>query len=579
MTSRIDSESLLAIDVGSVNTRAVLFDVVDSRYRFIAAGSAPTTAGAPYHNISEGVRLALDNLQHITGRVFVGEDQQLILPSHPDGSGVDHFVATMSAGEPIKVVAIGLLDGVSLESARKLAQTTYARVLECFSLNDRRRTDTRLNRIVQIQPDLLIAAGGTENGASQSMVRLMEAVGLAGYLQPANQKPTLLFAGNSALRSEIESTFQGLVNLHFAPNVHPELDCEQLDPAHAVVARLLSDLRASQISGVTELNGWAKGSLIPSATAFGRMIRFLSKELGIRKGVLGVDIGAAATTLASGIDGRLSLNVFPQFGLGKGLAQILQYTSLKEIQHWLAAEVGEDDLLDYIYNKANHPGSIPATPEEMGIESALVRQALRSAVRTVYPTGSGGIGTIPGFEWIFASGSALAQAPSLAHAALMLLDGIQPVGVTTLLLDQNGIMTALGAGAAINPLLVVQVLESNAFLPLATVITPVSRARPGYPVLRVKITYESGHESNLEVKQGALEVIPLPVGQHARLQVHPLHRADVGMGAPGRGGKYNMAGGALGVIIDARGRPLSLPPDSSRRSELYKKWLWTLGSR
>ena len=62
----------------------------------------------------------------------------------------------------------------------------------------------------------------------------------------------------------------------------------------------------------------------------------------------------------------------------------------------------------------------------------------------------------------------------------------------------------------------------------------------------------------VEVKQGALDVIPLPLGQSATLIVQPLHRYDVGMGGPGRGGRLEVQGGSLGVIIDARGRPLQL---------------------
>ena len=38
-----------------------------------------------------------------------------------------------------------------------------------------------------------------------------------------------------------------------------------------------------------------------------------------------------------------------------------------------------------------------------------------------------------------------------------------------------------------------------------------------------------------------------------------------------------VTGGALGVVIDARGRPLNLSTDAVRRRELMKKWLWTLG--
>ena len=68
--------SLLAVDVGTVTTRAALFDVVEGSYRFIASGQAPTTAAAPFKDISEGVHQAIENLQTVTGRKFLGDDQQ-----------------------------------------------------------------------------------------------------------------------------------------------------------------------------------------------------------------------------------------------------------------------------------------------------------------------------------------------------------------------------------------------------------------------------------------------------------------------------------------------------------------------
>jgi hypothetical protein len=143
-------------------------------------------------------------------------------------------------------------------------------------------------------------------------------------------------------------------------------------------------------------------------------------------------------------------------------------------------------------------------------------------------------------------------------------------------LDQNHLAPSLGAAAAVNPILAVQVLESSTFLNLGTVISPVGHARPGTPILKVKMTYEGGNETSLDVKQGALEIIPLPLGQPARIHMQPLHRYDVGMGGAGRGGGLRVVGGALGVVIDARGRPLYLADDPVRRRELIKKWRWTL---
>jgi hypothetical protein len=583
MTSLIDSDSLLAVDVGAVWTRASLFDVVEGRYRFVAQGISPSTAVAPYRNIGEGVRLAIDQLQKTTGRVLVGADEQLIIPTAADGSGVDSFAATMSAGDPLKVVVVGLLEDVSLESARRLANTTYSRVVQTFSLNDRKRTDSRLNLLVRARPDLVVMAGGTDQGASQSVMKLLEAVGLACYLMPKENRPDVLFVGNQALKEEISSSLSGMTTVHFAPNVRPALETEDLSVAQAELARIFALIRSRQIGGVADLNHWANGGLTSSAAALGRVVRFLSKAHTTKKGVLGVDLGASATTMASAFNGELNLGIYPQFG-SSGLADLGEATPMKEIARWLTTELSESQVREYITNKFFAPGSVPVTVEEQALEGAVTRYLLQSALRLAarsFPAQANiyGEGILPWFEPILATGGVFAHAPSLAQCALTLLDGLQPSGVTTLVVDQNQIATALGAAAPLNPMLVVQTLDSNCFLHLATVITVMGKAKQGSPVLRMKVTHENNQETNLEIAQGALEVVALRYGQSARLQLQPLQRADVGLGAAGRGGSLKVIGGALGVIIDARGRPLALPADLSRRQELYKKWLWTLGGQ
>jgi hypothetical protein len=119
-------------------------------------------------------------------------------------------------------------------------------------------------------------------------------------------------------------------------------------------------------------------------------------------------------------------------------------------------------------------------------------------------------------------------------------------------------------------------LESGAFVNLAAVVAPICAAEYGTVVLRARLVQEDGNESRLEVKYGALEILPLAGGKSAKLQLQPIRRADVGFG-PGRGGTIRVTGGALGLVIDARGRPLALPPDPVRRRELIKKWYWTVG--
>jgi len=233
--------------------------------------------------------------------------------------------------------------------------------------------------------------------------------------------------------------------------------------------------------------------------------------------------------------------------------------------------------------KSTYPASLPVTEVEINIEHALARFVMRIAVRSTLDIMLGQVGQqgdalLPWMEPLIASGSVLSKAPTLGHCALMLLDGVQPTGVTPLLLDPHHLVPGLGAAAAVNSLLAIQILDSNSLMHLGTVISPVGSARPGTPILRIKVTYENGQETTFDIKYGTLEVLPIPHGKSVRLHLQPLHNFDIGMGAPGRGGTLRqVAGGALGVIIDARGRPYLPPSDMKRRQELYRKWLWTFG--
>jgi hypothetical protein len=581
-SSLVSADSLLAIDIGTTTTRALLFDVVDGRYHFLAAGSAVTTAGAPYQDIGEGVRRALDQLQEISGRLLLRDDESIIIPSASDGSGVDGLAATISAGPPLKVVAVGLLEDVSLDSARRLAATTYANVVETLSLNDRRKQDARLDLILRTRPDLVIAAGGTEGGADHSIKRLLETVGLACNLLPQEMRPQVLYAGNKSARQDIRSMMEGVTPVHFAPNIRPDLEIEHLDAAQSQLAQIYRQIQRQKILGVKEVDRWAKGKLMPTASAFGRMIRFLSRLYDPAKGVLGIDIGASATTIAAGFSGELSTGVYPDLGLGAGLPSILKYTKPERIARWLTVDLSENDVRDYVYQKAAYPATIPTTIEEMALEQAVIREIMRVGVKravTGFPEKMRDInpGLLPWFEPILARGTAFAQNASPGKVLLALLDGLQPTGITTLLFDQSNLAAALGAAAAINPTLVVQVIEAN-MLNLGAVISPIGEARPGTSILRMQATFADGNETKLEVKYGSLEVLSVPLGQTVNLRLQPLHRFDIGMGGPGRGGRLRMVGGILGLIIDARGRPISLHPDASRRQELFNKWLWTLGN-
>ena len=581
--SLVQNESILAIDVGAAMTRVVLFDVVEGQYRFVASGQAPSTAEAPFNDIGMGVREAITNLQNVTGSALLGaQDNNLIAPAQPDGTGVDAVVATISAGPAVKTVVVGLLSDVSLQSARRLAQSTYSRIVETLDLSDHRRPDQQMDSIVRSRPDLVVLTGGTDGGASRSIQKMLEAVGLACYLMPLEKRPMVLYAGNQKLAGDVQELLGGHAGkLQIAHNVRPTLEMEDLAPASHELASLVMKLRERQMKGVDELNLWSGGTLLPTAYAHGRMIQFLSKLYQSTRGLLGVNVGASAVSVAAGFNGDLTLGVYPQFGLGENLAGILQHTSVEDILRWLPLDISANSLREYLFQKSLYPSAIPATRDEHAIAQAIARQALYLSVRLAqkdFPANIRAARTdqLPPLDLIIGGGGAVGDAASMGQSMLMLLDAIQPVGITPILLDQNNLLPLLGVAASRSHYLPVQVIESGAFIGLGTAVSVIASASYGDQVVRARLAYDDGTEARAEVKFGGLEILPLPSGKTGRLSLQPLRRADAGLG-PGRSGSVTVTGGALGVVIDARGRPLQFPSDPVRRRELMKRWSYTVG--
>ncbi len=571
-TSLVDAESILVLDIGTLHTRALFFDVVDGQYRFVASAAAATTAEAPYHDVREGVHTAVLQLQEVTGRIFMDLEARLIVPTQANGDGADRLLIVSSVGPELRVVTLGLLDEVSVESANRLASSICGKVVECIGLNDRRKAEVQMDAILRASPDLILLAGGTERGATRSIGRLVELISLVCRVTPLEKRPQILFAGNQVLARKIKEILEKQAPTQVAPNIRPSIDVEDLSPAQQVLGQMVMKIRETQIGGLQTLSANTNLPSVSTSQAFGRMIRFLSQVYDPQKGVLGVDVGSAWTTMAVGQGGKLTLDVLP-YGSGHGLGKVLQQSRIEEIETWLSVHVPQDELRDYLHQRSIFPQVVPTTHEALAIEQAMMRQVLRLStahLQTQQP------GLSHSYEPIVISGGFFSQLPLPGQAMLAALDGIQPLGIGIILRDTHGLLAAMGAIAPLNSILPVQVLES-AFENLGTVISPVSDSRYGTPILKVRLEIEQGEEMKLEVKQGALVRLPLKAGQVARIHLEPLNRTEVD---PRRknGGSFKIIGGLCGAVIDARGRALHLPEDAPRRRDMHKKWLTTLTS-
>jgi hypothetical protein len=180
------------------------------------------------------------------------------------------------------------------------------------------------------------------------------------------------------------------------------------------------------------------------------------------------------------------------------------------------------------------------------------------------------------YEPIIASGSVLTEAPTSGQAMLMLLDSLQPWRETSLILDRHHILPMLGLLGENEPLLPVHVLNSEAFVNLGPVIPAISTAKEGETILTINVGLVSGKSYDVDISQGTLRRVLVPAGEPVVLALTPKGGTDVGEG-PGVERCLKVTAGLLGVVIDARGRPLVLPEDDDERVARLRQWLWALG--
>lgn len=566
---------ILAVDVGSIHTRAVLLDVVDGTYTFVANGEAPTTTSEPWNDILEGVFQAIGQIAEVTGRTLIDENSEVIIPEQSEYYGVSTFVATASAGQPIRAILVGLVPEVSLKSARRAAESIYLSIVDTLSLGDHRRTDEQIDAIINAEADLLIVVGGTNGGAVETVSRFLETITLAYSLMDTRSRPPLLYAGNTDLAEALEEVGSEIgISVFTAPNVRPTLDTEYLDGAQAEMATLYHHQKSQNTPGFHSLGTWNKRGVFPTAHGFGRLIHLMGNLRD--ENILGIDVGSSGTTVAASLDGERYLNVFNDLGVGHAARGLFEYTKPASLARWLTFEPENDDeVLDYVWNRTVYPHTIPALTYDLEMLYAITREVIRAAIRSTR-SGWRGVserGLLPHFDTILLSGATLTRPPHYGWTVLTILDALLPVGITRILLDPYGLAPALGAMAPEHPLALVQTLETGAFYDLGLVISTTGRARSGDLVLKGQITPEGGQTRSFESRFGEISTVPLKHGATAELLISP-QRTDIG--GSSRRQRLSVTGSEMGLILDTRGRPWRIPRSVEDRHQQIRRWIQSM---
>ena len=590
-----DLEYILVTDVGSTTTKSRLFNKTKGEWRYLLSGEAPTTVEAPFENVCMGVRNAVQEIEDLTGLEILSEEGGIIKP-HSGKRGVDFYCTTSSAGGGLQMMVAGVIKTMTAESANRAALGAGSIVMDTIAVDDGRADYQKIDRIRNLRPDMILLAGGTDGGA---MTLVMEIAEIIAASDPqarlgADYELPLVYAGNTSVRPAIKQLMGDKYELSVVDNLRPVLEVENTDPARRAIHELFMEHVMSHAPGYSELMTWTDLDILPTPAGEGTAMQLIASVE--KQNVLGVGLGGATTNIYSIWNRRFVRSVSANLGMSYSICNVMKEAGIENIMRWIPFEMEVGDLCDQLRNKMIRPTTIPHTLKCLMVEHAVAREALRLGLqhhKTIATRLKGArrmdrmVGDIMEYSLkatylemmkiniIAGTGGLLSHAPLRVQSMLALIDAFQPEGVTKIYQDSVFMMPHLGVLSTAYPEVAWNIFDKDCLVRLGTVIAPVGTMNEGEPAIDVSIEMPDGKTLEKEVNFYDIIRVPLKERETSKVILHPKHNLDVGEG-PGKPLETTVEGGVVGIVIDARGRPLILPEEKEERRRTLLRWYTSL---
>jgi len=532
-------EIMLATDCGSTTTKARLFKKINDEYRFVCAGEAPTTVEAPYEDVTMGVRNAVREVEELTGIKLLNEEK-IIVSTTPNDAGADLYVTTSSAGGGLQMMVFGVTKNITGESAQRAALGGGAIVMDVVSTDDGVPLYKKVQLTRHLRPDIVLTAGGTDGGNIQLAVQIAEILKIA---EPkarfgATYSLPVIFAGNKLAQDRVKDTLEDKFALKIVDNLRPTVELENTDPARNAIQELFMEHVMSHAPGYDKLMTWTDVPIMPTPMGEGMMFQTIARTWNIN--VIGVGLGGATTNVYSVFDEKFVRTVSANLGMSYSICNVLKEATTKNIIRWMPFDIDEDTLGDILTDKMIRPTTIPQTLDELIIEHAVAREALRLGMAHHLFLARGLRGARPAisssdmFErsvigkksyidmlrvnLIGGTGGLLSHAPRRVQSALVLIDGFEPEGITRLVQDSVFMMPHLGVLSTVHPEAAMEIFDKDCLVRLGTCIAP--RGIPentAEELMTVEMSMPDGTSRIDHLKLGDLIRVQLDVGETAKV--------------------------------------------------------------
>ena len=514
------NNSILITDIGSTTTKAILLTNADGKWELKGLANAPTTVEKPDEDVMIGVLNAVKTLQSQTEiKLMAIEPQTQQQRVNPELK----WLSTSSAGGGLQILVIGLVKEMSAASAGRAAFGVGGVLLDVIAIDDGRSVIQQMHDIEEKQPDIILMSGGYEGGAYASVLRQAEVLSYC-EIKPKyslKSKIPLIFAGNSDAAQAIQSILQEGFEVHILQNIRSAEFEEKTEHVTELVHELFLNKVMQQAPGYKAVSSQVSDPVIPTPLGVMEALKLIAESED--KNILAVDIGGATTDVYSNIFGKFYRTVSANYGMSYNICNIFAKADMPQLNQWLHKNLSETDLRDYMGNKMLNPTHIPQNDVTLHIEQALARIGLQLSLQqhlnmnfSISQIGhfvriknddldpfheqffreklnSKAEFKLQDFHTLIGAGGVISHAPSPKQAAIMLIDGLQPRGITELWRDKHFITPHLGKLSQLDKAAALQLIKTECLDPLCLCVRPLpNKLKAGKPALRIELVSGQG---------------------------------------------------------------------------------------
>ena len=263
---------VLVAEIGSTTTVVNAFTGLDTDDPvFWGQGQAPTSVLEG--DVRVGLQGAIDDLCRKKGI---------------DSIEYDEMLATSSAAGGLKMTVHGLVYDMTAKAAKEAALGAGG-IIHYISAGRLRRTD--IQKIKDINPNLILIAGGVDYGERETALDNAEMIRSMGLKTP------IIYAGNIENQDEMKLIFdeESGQKLYLVENVYPKIDELNVEPCRKVIQDAFEQ-HITHAPGMEHVRDMVSGPIIPTPGAVMEATKVLYDCLG---DLIVLDVGGATTDLHS----------------------------------------------------------------------------------------------------------------------------------------------------------------------------------------------------------------------------------------------------------------------------------------